>query len=822
MDYRHLLIEGYALSEEYKANGFGSFLKFKRTTEERQYHGQTLLQTLISYPLSVTLDFGEESEKGIFLTFESMPGYEINIDSLDNKSIRLCNVNFVNNVQMVTVFIPENKRLYLQNKITTYAEQLKKVSNNNLFDNVHTIRIADIQSFFTSHQSLYPDENAVLWWEVWLTVRSFDRTEVDNFLNYCRNNNISVGKSKILFGMVSVVVVKASINELKKSLVLISCLQELRLVVDTPHFILTQNPHDQADWVRSILSRVIIGDNNDVSAVILDGGVNYNHPLISIATNPRLNYSWDSAWPDFDIENDHGTRQAGLILYGDLADVIVSEDSINIPYLLETCRILPPNNDSDKELYGALMYFSVSKSRENIDNNKIFSLAVTTDNDGLSGQPTSWSAEIDQINFSGIGNNIFIISAGNIRDLSLLNRYPAVNREFAIEDPAQSWNALTVGAYTQKVSISEASFRDWTPQAASGGLCPTSRTSINWDWKKEGPFKPDIVEEGGNILISPDSVSYTNADCVSLATTSGLTAGGALFTDHRETSAATALTTRLAANLWSTYPGFWPETIRGLIVHSAAWTPEMLHMVEVDSAQGLKPKDCKENLLRAFGHGVPNYNRTINSSNSYLTMICQETLKPYKIVNGEVKMNEMNLIKLPWPAEELIILGASEVKLRVTLSYFIEPNPGRKSYKSRFRYQSHGLRFKMINSTENINSFITRINQEDDDYEAADNTGWFLGDALRRRGSLHQDTWKGIASDLSTRNILAVYPVSGWWKNRSFKDNRALQSVRYSLIVSLDVGDTDLDIYASVSNTIAIDNEAKINNAVEIVNEINI
>ncbi len=36
----------------------------------------------------------------------------------------------------------------------------------------------------------------------------------------------------------------------------------------------------------------------------------------------------------------------------------------------------------------------------------------------------------------------------------------------------------------------------------------------------------------------------------------------------------------------------------------------------------------------------------------------------------------MRLHRLPWPKEVLEQLGGLEVRMRVTLSYFIEPSPG--------------------------------------------------------------------------------------------------------------------------------------------------
>ena len=47
----------------------------------------------------------------------------------------------------------------------------------------------------------------------------------------------------------------------------------------------------------------------------------------------------------------------------------------------------------------------------------------------------------------------------------------------------------------------------------------------------------------------------------------------------------------------------------------------------------------------------------------------------------------------PWPHDALEGLGEAPVEMGGTLSYFIEPNPSRCGVRSRYRDESHGLRF---------------------------------------------------------------------------------------------------------------------------------
>lgn len=170
-------------------------------------------------------------------------------------------------------------------------------------------------------------------------------------------------------------------------------------------------------------------------------------------------------------------------------------------------------------------------------------------------------------------------------------------------------------------------------------------------------------------------------------------------------------------------------------------------------------------------------------------------------------------LNLPWPRAELERLGEAEVSLKITLSYFIQPNPSRRGWHSKFRYQSHGLRFAVRGAGETEERFHQRINgikrdEMGDDREESmpdpDNAGWLLRRTLRSQGSLHSDTWYGLASELANKAEIAVYPVGGWWKelaDRTQKNRR----VRYALVVSLDVLTVaDVDIYTPIANQIVV------------------
>jgi hypothetical protein len=286
------------------------------------------------------------------------------------------------------------------------------------------------------------------------------------------------------------------------------------------------------------------------------------------------------------------------------------------------------------------------------------------------------------------------------------------------------------------------------------------------------------------------------------------------FESMSDTSCATALASYMAARILSENPKYWPETIRALIVHSAEWTVRMI----ANFPKKLKQQD-KKNLIRRYGYGVPDLDRALKSSNSDLTMVIEDQLTPFKKDGSDIKTDKMNLHSLPWPKEKLEQLGEAKVELRVTLSYFIEPNPGERGYKRKHHYASYGLRFQVKKPLETDDQFRHRINkatrkEEKNISGSKEEDNWFLGPHLRSQGSLHSDIWTGTAVDLASRGMIGVYPVGGWWKEQT-QEERHDQPVRYTLIVTIRVPEIECDIYTPVSNLILISQDTPTNIPIE-------
>lgn len=137
-------------------------------------------------------------------------------------------------------------------------------------------------------------------------------------------------------------------------------------------------------------------------------------------------------------------------------------------------------------------------------------------------------------------------------------------------------------------------------------------------------------------------------------------------------------------------------------------------------------------------------------------------------------------------------MGAENVKLRVTLSYYIEPSPTQKGIYNKYSYQSAGLAFDVKTVNESREQFIARHNKKYfvDEKSDNDNDRWMIGQQLRSSGTVQSDWFECSAAELATCNEIAVYPASGWWKYRKLEnvDNK----IKYSLVVTITTASTPI------------------------------
>ena len=682
--------------------------------------------------------------------------------------------------------------------------------NRELVANIARIREAVLADLWQSSGG--PPTTGVQWWELWLAPTD---AAIDQVRAYANARRIVLAPRFLVLNERTVVWVRASWARLQDLPFTSVPVTEIRrpefadTIEDLPRA-------EQDELAEDLVSRVTPTADPAAPAVChLDSGIRRTHALLSASLALADSHTLVGTTDD---QLNHGTPMAGLSLLGPLDDLLLGNRSLALRHRLESVKILPDRGGgNDPRAYGLVTAQGVALPEATAMRPRVFCMPVTADPDRAPGEPSLWSASVDALAMGvdiaasddGIellgapdpdAARLFVVSAGNVR-------YPDYDSDYRtrcdlspIEDPAHARNALSVGAYTELTSSpSDPSYAGWSVVGQAGDISPHSRTSVQFS-QRTWPVKPDICMEGGNIITDGATDFEPAVPILCLRTTDArddLALGSA-----NATSAATAQAARLAAMSRATYPAYWPETVRGLLVHAAEWTPVM--RAELDGAGS---KGQRLALLRRYGWGVPTEESVLGSTRQAVTMVTQDQFTPFE---GDAYVaRHFRLHRLPWPVDVLRTLDAADVTLKVTLSYFVEPTASRRGWRRRYSYPSHGLRFELKNPTETINDFLGRVNQEaraEEEGSARPSGGsdrWLLGPNQRNLGSLHQDVWDGSGAELAEAGVIAVHPVGGWWKYGQRKDRMDFR-VRYALLVSLKTAEQGVDLYTPIATQLEL------------------
>ena len=826
----HLLILDQVENREFARQGRGDQ---KVRDVERRAHGEAM-QREIATALAEQDRIREEGSLeelealGVIVTIEASRGFPLSLDSLEQLSTHRAGPRpkwLLLSVSPETEDSPERALVWISDEyreafLRLFDDYLAKDTpggnprNWALIANMAQIRATVLRDLWQSDGE--PPTTGVHWWEVWLRP---EPNAVDLAQEYATRAQLRIAPNQLRFDRRHVVWLQARWGELLPLPFTAVPVAELR----RPQFIDTIEDLDlgeRMEWTENLAGRVVPANAAAPAVCLLDTGVRRTHLLVHESLAESDMHSIVGI-PTGDLAG-HGTLMAGLALLGPLDNALLGNHGIKLRHRLESVKFLPDAGQPphDPLAYGVVTAEAVVLPEITHPRSRAFCMPITNIAD-RSGEPSLWSAAVDALaagtdvgrSTTGIellgppdpdAARLFLVSAGNIRDGFVMN-YRQTADLSPIEDPAQSWNALTVGAHTDLTQVpSDPTYAGWRTIAEKGDISPHSRTGViagGSQW----PIKPDICMEGGNVLTDGAGDFHANHPLLSLRTTDRR--DDAALGSANATSAATAQAARLAALAMATYPSYWPETIRGLLTHHAEWSPIM--RAEIDAEPGKKPRRL---LLKRYGWGVPDEQSVLSSATNAVTMVVQDQFVPF--TGHDYRMRNFRLHQLPWPSEVLADLGAADVELRVTLSYFIEPSAARRGWRRRYAYASHGLRFELRAPNETTPEFVRRVNREASVEEeggtppVSGSDSWTVGPNQRNQGSLHQDIWSGYGAQLAgTGGVLAVHAVGGWWKNNRRKD-RIDQPVRYALIVSLRTSAEDVDIYSPIAAALSIPTEA--------------
>ncbi|MEJ7786791.1 MAG: S8 family peptidase [Solirubrobacteraceae bacterium] len=534
------------------------------------------------------------------------------------------------------------------------------------------------------------------------------------------------------------------------------------------------------DVVGQVIAADAVQSPSDTAptVAVLDTGIAEDHPLLEltlvapgVSVVPGITSAQDG------YPHGHGTGMAGTAAYRELAADLARGGPVS-----PRCRISNVRLWSDDPAA-----FWASRTEEAVDEADAMPGTVAAHLLCLSSgrRPltprTSWSFALDRLAYNDGKGRLICVAAGNASAAPDPQAYPATNHAAELNDPAQAVNALTVGGYTDLDALGPGR-AGLVPAAKAGELSPHTTTGT-----LNAPIKPDVLMEAGNAC--PDgTLANTGIEELSVLTTSSRHAAGRILESDHGTSIATAALAGLAADVAAENSARRPETIRALIVNSATWPPPLRAQLP-----------NKAERLRCAGYGVPRPEQALASTANRATLIHEGRVAPY---SADGKLDALHLLRLPLPHDELLALGAAPVSLAVTLSYFVEPHETRTT-----RYAGAWLQWDLQRQSESETDFLARINDRDRNPNAppdpTDKWNWEIGTQARRRGSVQGDRLEIEAAALAGDLLVSVFPAGGWWTDRL--KERAGQEVPYAMVITLDVGSVDVDVYSLISARLPVE-----------------
>lgn len=396
---------------------------------------------------------------------------------------------------------------------------------------------------------------------------------------------------------------------------------------------------------------------------VMDTGVVSSHPLL------KSNVGHEEAILTNETDpadmNGHGTRVAGIAVFGDVRECI-GQGAFGSPIVLHSARVLNANNQfDDDKLIISQMREAVRVFKNPPYNCRVFNLSICArtpflESDG--GKQPAWAEALDIL--SREEGVLFIVPTGNQQLWrSLLDTPPPSLQDILLDpqcrlaDPASAAIAVTVGGIVQHDVVASAPGSGGTtiqlPTAKAGELSPLTRM---------GPgvstgIKPEFVHWAGQPVIRGFDSQRTL----------GVEPGTSVISLHNEptkrlfawdigTSYAAPQVARTAALAEYKLKGLLgtedvhPNLVRAVLAASAD-----LPKAGVDYEEG----SSVYARLKLFGYGMPDENRSLVSDDRRVMLVAQD----------EIPLDNIHVFGIPNPSA---FTGSKGVR-RVSVSLAFDP-----------------------------------------------------------------------------------------------------------------------------------------------------
>lgn len=394
---------------------------------------------------------------------------------------------------------------------------------------------------------------------------------------------------------------------------------------------------------------------------IIDTGISSDTPLKDLIVNADDSLNLTSS-PVVEDEANHGTAVATLAalgkkLYPNHIGVFEADAKLLSIKILNGTGGYVPETEVTRlireahEKYGAQIFtLTIGYTEAKPNNGEVSEYAYALD---------KICNDLNILIFIAIGNNndLLFWDGKQHKTVAYPTHFPDEKTNLCV--PAESMNNITIGAAASNIENND------ELRISPVGTVPAIYTrtfhinwqhnsqldksgSINWFRANKKLFKPDVCNHGGDY---DDTLNPTIAGIKVLSTEKGI-----FFDRSVGTSFSTPITANLAAKIIKAYPELRQnmQTVKALIINSS---------------QANEIGDAFENLEdisshAILGHGIPDDDSCIYSSENKITIILDDKIKPEEIKSYP--------IKIPTYLLELNRKN-SLLKVKATLCFKFEP-----------------------------------------------------------------------------------------------------------------------------------------------------
>ncbi|WP_172448442.1 S8 family peptidase [Caulobacter mirabilis] len=515
---------------------------------------------------------------------------------------------------------------------------------------------------------------------------------------------------------------------------------------------------------------------NPAQVAVLDSGFHSVHPLIAAAAGESIGVPEDLGADDI---YGHGTRVAGIAVYGDLrtpAEARLFEPQVRV----HSAKVVTDRGEFHDRILVTTQMRTAIEHFHREHGCRVFNISLGDRRLVFDGNSIgSWPAIIDEI--ARDLNVVIVVSAGNLQYTSPLGpephleNYPRylLEENSRILEPANAAIAITVGSISHAAAV--------PPEDYYGvALRPIAPIDAPSPFTRRGPgiqgsTKPDFVDYGGNLTFDgatqrvTDSYPHNSIFCLHNNYLDRL------FTTAIGTSYAAPRVAYKAALVSRAFPEGSANLTRALLGNSATIpviAEEIIHPLEPNAVENI------------YGLGIPDLSRSIYSEDSRVVLYADSDIQPDQFLIYEV------------PIIDDFVSVKGDRTISVTLAF----DPPTRHTRS--DYLGNRMSFRLIRgaSLDEVTEHFRRRVGEDEpvpEMPQRNNCALLPGPSKRDIGTLQRGTFtikRNPSHDYGDTYYLVVRCEKRW---------AAEEAQKFSLVVEIahpNVG----DLYARVAQRVQV------------------